>query len=451
MCKRSLLLLSCLFLLPVAPAVARADAEAPAAAVVNGEALPASVVDLMHRLARTSDAGVTRATVVQALIDDRLIAAHVRRSEPADEVIHYNKVAFSPAVQIEQNMVANLQAGFAAPLQASLAREKGGSLLGVVQEERLPSAAEWESVFGRPSGGLQREYLLEDDKARAAAGRVLLLRYRMGRDAPGRISLLDVYDAQNIQGRTRLHERDAAFAAEQARALLQRRYVLRWAESGDGLGPTAFAVFRRAVEDRLVHGSWMAHLGVSSDIHDSPEHLKALAAAVTPAEIRAYYDSHRDEFRRIDKVQARHIRLRDEATAATALERLKKGEDFAAVAKSLSTAPDATSGGDLGWIVQGETAHGWLDSVAFLQPPKVPSRPLRMPGGPGEAPAWEIVLVTERVEGWQAPDSESVAYAARQSLALQKAVQEYGATLARLRREADIRLEPALAQKGSGT
>lgn len=422
----------------------RHDLADPAlAATINGEPLSSAFVGLMHRIAQSGEPGISRAAVVQALVDDRLIAAHARATDPDEHLIEDNKVAFSPAMQIEQSMVANIQAGFRDRLEARLKREKGGTLDGVILAESAPTAAQWSSVFP-PKPGLLLEYSL-DAKAREAAGRIVLLRYRFGSNAPGRVTLLEVYDAQNIQGRNQLHGRDAAFAAEQARLLLKHRYILNWARSAEGLGETDFAVFRRAIEDRLVHGGWMAHLGVAADIHDDPQHLKDLQAAVTQDEVRAWYEKHRDDFRRIEKVKARHIRVADEARAREIEQKLKQGGNFAALAQQFSIAPDAASGGDLGWIVHGEKAHGWLDSLAFLQQPGVPSRPARLPGAEGEEPGWEILLVEERVMGWQPADSESVRYLASQGIARQKAMDEYRDTLVRVRREADIRLHPELA------
>ncbi|MCC2636622.1 MAG: hypothetical protein K0Q68_341 [Moraxellaceae bacterium] len=441
---RHILLALGLCLMAPAQAGVRHDLVDPAlAATVDGEPLSNRFVDVMHRIALPGDPSITRAAVVQALVDDRLVARHARATDPDGHLIEDNKVAFSPAMQIEQAMVSNIQAGFRDKLEARLKREKGGMLNQLIIAEAQPTGPQWNSVFSAKPG-LLLEYAL-DAKGRAAAAKVVLLRYRLGKAAPARLTLLDVYDAQNIQGRNELHARNGDFAIEQARLLLKNRFILDWARSPAGFGEADFAVFRRAMEDRLVHGGWMAHLGVAADIHDDPQHLKDLQAKVTPEEIRAYYDSHRDEFRRIEKVKARHIRVQDEATARKVEERLKKGEVFAALVTVFSLAADAASGGELGWIVHGEKAHGWLDSLAFLQQPGVPSRPVRLPGVAGEEPGWEILVVDERVMGWQPVDSESVRYLASQSIARDKALAEYRSALERVRREADLRLHPELS------
>lgn len=436
-----------LALSPATLAAVRHDLNEPAlAARVNGEPLSQSLVSTLLGIAQRGDGAVTRATVLQALIDDRLAAMHAR-SVAGESLIEDNKVGFSPATQVDQAVVASVQAGFRDRLEASLKRERGGTLDGVIQAEHAPTAAEWRAVLG-PDNGLRAEYLLTLSESEAAT-RVTLLRYRFAHEAPAQITLRDVYEGQNVQGRNQLHARNAEFALGQARELVKRRYILRWARSAVGLGATDFAVFRRAIEDRLVHGGWMAHLGVAADIHDDPQHLKDLQARVTPEEVRAYYDAHRDEFRRIERVRARHIRVRDEAAAQGLLARLGQGEAFADLARELSVATDAASGGDLGWIVHDGQRQDWRDSLAFLQSPGQPSRPVRMPGAAGEAPVWEILLVEEREMGWQPADSESVRYLASQAIARQQALVDYRATLARLREAADIRLPPAAAAEAA--
>lgn len=443
MILRSLLLALGVCLVAPVHAEVRHDLADPAlAATINGEPMSNAFVDLMHSIARAGDPGITRATVVQALIDDRLISRHARATVTDGHLIEENRVAFSPEMQIRQAMVSNLQAGFRDKMGARLKKEKGGSLDGMVIAERAPTAAEWSAVLGKDTG-LRAEYAL-DDKGRAAADRVVLLRYRFGKE-PGRVTLREVYEAQNVQGRNQLHARDNGFAAGQARLLMKQRWVLHWGASPEALGAADFAVFAQAMEDRLVHTGWLAHMGVAVDIHDDPQYIKELQAKVTPEEIRAYYDAHRDDFQRIEKVRARHIRVQEEALAQTLFLRLQKGEAVDALARQHSVANDAPNGGDLGWILNDGKSRDWLSSLAFLQKPGVPGRPVRLPGGPGEEPGWEIMVVEERVMGFHAPESETVRYLAGQAVARQKAMAEYRDTVDRLRREAAIRLHPELS------
>jgi parvulin-like peptidyl-prolyl isomerase len=78
-----------------------------------------------------------------------------------------------------------------------------------------------------------------------------------------------------------------------------------------------------------------------------------------------------------DQVWARHILVADEATAQTVETRLKNGEDFAAIAKELSTDTGTKdNGGDLGWFAQG-TMVAEFDTAVFAMKVGEISQPVK--------------------------------------------------------------------------
>jgi parvulin-like peptidyl-prolyl isomerase len=76
--------------------------------------------------------------------------------------------------------------------------------------------------------------------------------------------------------------------------------------------------------------------------------------SVSSSEARRYYQANLQEFERPEQVRARQIVTATEEDAKKALELLHSGTDFAVVAKEKSTAPEAGSGGDLGYFAMGE-------------------------------------------------------------------------------------------------
>jgi peptidyl-prolyl cis-trans isomerase SurA len=60
------------------------------------------------------------------------------------------------------------------------------------------------------------------------------------------------------------------------------------------------------------------------------------------------------------------MRFEDRASATLALARLKKGEDFGALARSLSKDPSAASGGDLGFVQPAEMKEPLRSVVSGL-------------------------------------------------------------------------------------
>lgn len=72
-------------------------------------------------------------------------------------------------------------------------------------------------------------------------------------------------------------------------------------------------------------------------------------AAVTDADVKAKYDAIVASLGE-NEYKPSAIAVKDEATAKTALEQLKKGADFAQLAKQYSQGPNAAQGGVLNWV-----------------------------------------------------------------------------------------------------
>jgi peptidyl-prolyl cis-trans isomerase D len=140
-----------------------------------------------------------------------------------------------------------------------------------------------------------------------------------------------------------------------------------------------------------------------------------LAAGFRPDEdaVRGYFEQHRDEFAQRPQRRSRHILFAvdgeaggeplaaAESKAKAALERLRQGEDFAALAKELSDDPgSAGQGGDLGWFERGVMVKEFEDA-AFSLPVGQVSEPVRSPFG------LHLIEVTE-VRETAEPDLESV-------------------------------------------
>jgi parvulin-like peptidyl-prolyl isomerase len=102
------------------------------------------------------------------------------------------------------------------------------------------------------------------------------------------------------------------------------------------------------------------------------------ARAIAPADVAAYYEKHRDDFVLRER---RHVLLLaiyarqvggDKAAARKKaqelLDSLRKGEDFAVLAKNHSGGPFAEKGGDQGWMQKGSMLPA-LDEVAFRLKP----------------------------------------------------------------------------------
>ncbi|MBP1685216.1 MAG: PpiC-type peptidyl-prolyl cis-trans isomerase [Deltaproteobacteria bacterium] len=109
---------------------------------------------------------------------------------------------------------------------------------------------------------------------------------------------------------------------------------------------------------------------------------------VTPEEVQRYYQEHLSEYSTPEKFELAHIFFRleenapsDKVAAVTAkaddvYRRIKKGADFAAMAKEYSEDSSGQSGGELGWFKTGEMLESIEKAAARLKVGEV-SEPVR--------------------------------------------------------------------------
>ncbi|QDQ25464.1 hypothetical protein FNU76_03320 [Chitinimonas arctica] len=404
---------------------------------INGEPVTLAGLSVLQRIGGHQEGAAPLNKVLASLIDNRLLGDYASRRFDEAALFPAVGVAFARDVAVEDQLIANLRRVYKAELEAALA--KVGGLDKLVLQRHSPTPQTLETVFPRT------DTVRLDGELSAAqlgqAGRIPLLDYRLPHGEQGRITLGDIWHRQNIQGKTQLAGGDAGFREQQAMQLLAGKFVLAWTRRDSGLAIADLDLLRRAIEDRDRRGALLRLLGVEADMHYSSDHLARLAAAITSAEVQDYYVAHPAEFKRIEKVRARHIRCADAGRCQSAYEKLQHGGDFSEVAKAFSDAEDAGQGGELGWLLPNAGQAPWLNELAFALPPGKPSRPVREPARDGVA-SWRIVLVEERREGMQPADSEAVRYIASQALAKRKAVAYFKDLRESLYREADVELNP---------
>ena len=74
---------------------------------------------------------------------------------------------------------------------------------------------------------------------------------------------------------------------------------------------------------------------------------------ITDQEIKAYYEKNKNRYVIPKSVKVRHIVVKDKALAQRILKRLKKGANFAQLAKKYNIDGTGPRGGELGWIRMG--------------------------------------------------------------------------------------------------
>ncbi len=114
--------------------------------------------------------------------------------------------------------------------------------------------------------------------------------------------------------------------------------------------------------------------------------------AIDEAEVKAYYERNIKTYTEPEEIRVRQIffRIPENATsdqkrealsrANAALERAKKGEDFAQLAKDLSQGETAAAGGDLGFMQRDQAIHEIAEATRGLKPGDI-AGPIEAVGG----------------------------------------------------------------------
>ena len=162
--------------------------------------------------------------------------------------------------------------------------------------------------------------------------------------------------------------------------------------------------------DQLLGEQGMDRAAFRAQIRRELESMQLLSSKVrarikvSDEDLKNYYQTHLRDFEGEEELHVRHIflPLPEDAPAAEVtrvtglgervLQRLKSGEDFAAVARDASRGPGAEDGGDLGWLRRG-TIQKALEDVAFPLKDGEVSKPVRL--GPG----LHVFKVLERRRG----------------------------------------------------
>jgi peptidyl-prolyl cis-trans isomerase C len=123
-------------------------------------------------------------------------------------------------------------------------------------------------------------------------------------------------------------------------------------------------------------------------------------AAVTDAELHKVYDEAVGQMKSEPEVHARHILVETEDEAKALVAELKKGGDFAELAKAKSKDPGASDGGDLGWFTKDQMVPEFSE-VAFKLDKGQLSDPVKSQFG------WHVIKVEDK-RMRQPPEFEKV-------------------------------------------
>ena len=123
-------------------------------------------------------------------------------------------------------------------------------------------------------------------------------------------------------------------------------------------------------------------------------------AATTDEAMKKVYEEASKQISGEQEVRARHILVETEDEAKGIVEELKKGADFAELAKKKSKDPGASDGGDLGFFTKEQMVPEFSAAAFALEPGKI-SDPVKSQFG------WHIIKVEEK-RNRKPPDFDQV-------------------------------------------
>lgn len=410
------------------------------AARVDGVDFPMAAVDLFVSMAQNQNPELTRKVVLDGLIENHLFATRLE-SDHGHQDGGSGIVAYSDTARIENDLFRVIRRAYAQRIEAALAAEGVSKPSDLFEGPLLLDRDQLAPMLALQPG----LYASMSEDQLAAAQQLVLVRYRQADGSVHDMTLADLYERQNIQLKVQLHDLNMEFLRQAAAQFASTQYVLSWFDTHSGLDAASIEAVKRFSLEKMQKDEALHALGLMQDIHDDNPELKALADKVSAEEVAAYYDAHRDQFQRVERVRARHIQLGSQEQADSVFRELQTGLPFDQAIKQYSQAQDkdAPIPGDLGWIERADRHTHWLRSIAFVQPLEKFSAPFRSPGRAADQVVWEIIFLDEKVMGYQPADSEGVRYEASKAIAREKLQQRLVDTRARLWREADIRYQQA--------
>ena len=161
----------------------------------------------------------------------------------------------------------------------------------------------------------------------------------------------------------------------------------------------------------MVNATLLAQAGRKAKVDQNPLVKEQLAAAeneaiadayvaslartqITEAKLRQAYDQYAKEAPQTEEVHARHILVPTEQEAKDIIEQLKKGADFATLAKEKTTDPSGkANGGDLGYFTKQDMVPAFANAAFALKPGEFTQTPVHTQFG------WHVIKVEDRRAG----------------------------------------------------
>ncbi|MCP5334248.1 MAG: peptidylprolyl isomerase [Oceanospirillaceae bacterium] len=390
------------------------------------------ILDMLWFNQKDAEHALDKKQILQQVLDDSFMADYAQQHYAHDTLLENSQVGFADSVLREQELSALLRSYFKNEISAALRdlKQQNKSLY------RLNNAVNAEILAKNFT--LQAGLMIEASPSQVKfAQQTVVANLSDG----SQITLWDIYQRQNIQGKLSLLKGNMDFLQQQTEKRAMELFILH--QGKQLLNAAEWQCLVQVLENRQDKNGLLRQLGFMQDMHDDNPVLRDQAQQVSSAEIEAYYAKNKENFRIVNKVKVRHVQLASQAMADAVFKEIQKGLEFDDAVETYSIAADKNDGGKLGWLLREDKDRHWLHALSFLQQKGVASRPVRSPQEEGE-PVYEILMVDEREMGYLPVEDEGVRYEASRAVAWQKMRDELVALQKKLRDEQLVHLNKHL-------
>lgn len=188
---------------------------------------------------------------------------------------------------------------------------------------------------------------------------------------------------------------DKVVATVNGQKITEGDLVVAQRDLSEEIAPGADGGQRQALIDAVVNLTLIAQAAEQGKLADADDFKRRMAllrqrvlrseyvranisSAATDAVLKKRYDEEIGKLDAPEEVKASHILVATEDEAKAVVEELKKGGDFAAIAKAKSKdTGSAQNGGDLGYFSRGQMVKAFEDAAFSLAPGKYTETPVK--------------------------------------------------------------------------
>ncbi len=412
------------------------------AATMDKLVLSADIVEMFWHSYNHPSRPITPPQAMQRIIDDALLAQYARANLSKEQINNSNEVGFANDVMLEDRATALIRKAYNKELFEEIEALPNANLESLYQVNKAITTEKLAELMSLKAA-LMIKASPEQQKA-AEKTVIATLHFETAKlnNKVKQLTLWDIYQRQNVQGRLAIHKADIEHLKIQIKQRIGSLFVMAWAQKH------LPASDNKALQQILINEQHKKRLlesmGLYADVHDDNPPLRERAKSISEAKIKQFYEMNKDEFSVVEKVRARHIRVASQDLADKVVAEIKEGLDFSTAIKKYSIADDKNNAepGSLGWLQRSDKKRGWLHAIAFVQKAGIVSAPFRSPQNQGDI-VYEIIFADERIDGFLPYTDPTVRYEASRDIALKELREEFIALQSDLRNNANIHLNKA--------